>query len=64
MDGQETDYAFTLCSLTKNYEIKEKTNTEKRSNAVGTGGHVFLTLEYGTDRSSRNVGKELLLHAP
>jgi hypothetical protein len=44
--------------------MTEETHGEKRTNVVGTGGHVFLTLEYGTERLSRNVGNELLLHAP
>ena len=59
---RSSDYAFILGTLTKNHKTTEKTNTEKqRSKVAGTGSNGFLTLEYGTDRLSRNVGKELLL---
>ena len=62
--ARSSNYAFTLCTLTKNHKMTEETNKErKRSNVAGTGDNGFWTLEYGTDRLYRNVGKELLLHA-
>jgi hypothetical protein len=53
-------FTSALWNMLRMWQEGTEDNAGLRRKACGYG---FLTLEYGTDRLSRNVGKELSLHA-